>query len=374
MKPKVLYILPMYHRASFTNSTHLWELIQKAAEQLTLTVLIEQGESPTETSPVSKVALANSKFFLFRIIKRCVHLIHFGLKGGKVVYVHGSYLSLALAKVVMKLFGGKVLYWQCEKFEEYGQDIPTGKLGFLKWKILSDLPLKMTLKMTDYFVTGGQKVAERYSELFDVNPSRIRILPNSINLDRFEAKKRFTPSSHPHIVFVHWLSPRKGVYELPEIIHRILEEIPKAHFTIIGEGPLRKWLSEKIEKHKWKRQVYLSGKVDNKAIKSYLRKADLFIMPSRQEGFPRVLLEAMASGIPFVSTEVGCVSEMVDESQRVAIVERKNPESFADKTIQILKDVPLYKKLSTAGLKRVKQYEIKAVAEQFVSLITRIHP
>ncbi len=102
-------------------------------------------------------------------------------------------------------------------------------------------------------------------------------------------------------------------------------------FVIIGEGPERKNLENLIKKNQLKNTVFLTGTIDNAS--QYLKAFDLFVLPSRKEGLPYTILEAIAAGLPIVATDVGGVKELVADA-----ITPNDPKILAEKIIQTIKN------------------------------------
>jgi glycosyltransferase involved in cell wall biosynthesis len=181
-------------------------------------------------------------------------------------------------------------------------------------------------------VTGSQSIANRYIDVFNLRTTnhelRTKIVPNWVEYQPATPIK--LDKSRKHILFVHHLSPRKGTRELPEIIHQTAKQLPNAHFHIIGNGPDYQWLADQQLPN-----TTLYGNLPLTTVKQYLASCDLFIMPSRSEGFPRVILEAMTYGLPIVATDVGNVKEIVSKTNHPYISDN-NPHVFCDKIIKSL--------------------------------------
>jgi len=111
----------------------------------------------------------------------------------------------------------------------------------------------------------------------------------------------------------------------------ILIEAAKNHknlnFAIIGDGMEKKLLESLIKGHKLK-NIKLLGKKDEAS--KYLKAFDAFILPSRKEGFPYVLLEAMAAGLPIIATKVGGIEEMLSKYENKILVEKENPKELSE--------------------------------------------
>ena len=113
--------------------------------------------------------------------------------------------------------------------------------------------------------------------------------------------------------------------------------------------------------------VILLGKIPNKDIPGLMRISKLFFMPSEEEGFPRVLLESMAAGLPYVAFDIGGVREISTKEQQEYIVDDVASMNIGIK--EILSNQDIYNKLKQVNLEHVKQFDIKVVKNKFIELI-----
>jgi glycosyltransferase involved in cell wall biosynthesis len=162
-------------------------------------------------------------------------------------------------------------------------------------------------------------MGEYYANVVGVNSKKIKILYNDIDLSRFTPAKESENSAQDvvKLLMVHRLSPvRKTMFYLPYIIQELANKYPKLkfHLTIVGGGPEKKELEDSINRLKLASLITLSGPIPNKDIAVLYQKTDIFIQPSYNEGFPRVVLEAMASGLPIVATDAGGTHQIVGKS------------------------------------------------------------
>jgi glycosyltransferase involved in cell wall biosynthesis len=233
--------------------------------------------------------------------------------------------------------------------------------------------------MIDYLVTGTPIMAKYYSQNFGIGMEKIKVVPNSINLARFQPlngehrielmEELDISDSSKVVLFVHWLSERKGTHYLPEIIKKVVGKIPNVVFVVVGDGPCRDKLIQKINEVGVGEYTRITGGVPNAKIPQYYGLADLFIMPSTDEGFPRVLLEAMAMGVPFVANDVGGVKDILTERQLEFITPIGDVDAFSQRVVDILNNDKLRNNLKAEGFAKVTEFDKHAVAEMFAGIL-----
>ena len=134
---------------------------------------------------------------------------------------------------------------------------------------------------------------------------------------------------------------------------------------IAGEGPEEQSQKSKVKSQKLGDIIRFEGNVPARRVPLYMRAADVFFMPSDEEGFPHVLLEAMAAGTPFVAGNVGGVAEMIPEEMKKFLCSPNDVSCFAKHIRHFLYDQDdIAKRLSLF----VQRYDIEHVAQKFVLL------
>jgi len=374
---KVCFILPYFDLNASSNALHILSLVEHAAKDIIIDLYIEKSTSKPEVKNINHIWQENSNFLIFKVLKRFSLFLFLRMKGYKYFYVQGSYFSSMIASFICFFTHGKSYYWHCEKFVNYGKDVEKGLFNFLKWKFFHDLTLRLTLRLVNFLVTGSESIKKEYCKLFKIKNSKVKIVPNSIDLEKFKTessktecrKKLLIPINKKVILFVHWLSPRKGADLLPEIIKNVVIKRNDVLFLIVGSGPLKNHIKDKIKKNGNTKFILMSNEVQNSKMPIYYKASDVFILPSRQEGFPRVLIEAMACGTPFISTDVGGIPDIISSAQKKFMVKSNDVKIFSEKILNFLnsrnedRDV-----LINEGKKIVQNYKIENVKKQFLSL------
>jgi glycosyltransferase involved in cell wall biosynthesis len=135
-------------------------------------------------------------------------------------------------------------------------------------------------------------------------------------------------------------------------------------FLIFGNGPERKNIEKLIKNYNLK-NIFLLGEIKNAS--HYLKAFDFFILPSRYEGFPLVVLEAMWAQLPIIATKVGGVPEMIENKKEGILIESEKPEKAAKTIIQLIENQNLSQQIAEKAYQKVKGYFLleKMVEETF---------
>ena len=141
----------------------------------------------------------------------------------------------------------------------------------------------------------------------------------------------------------------KGLDYLIEAIHILnaQNQIQDAKLLLIGDGQERTNLEKKISDYGLKEKIVLLGQLPE-AFK-YMKAFDVFVLPSVKEGFPWVVLEAMAAKIPVITTSVGAVPEIIEDGKNGILIEPKNPEQIAEAIWYLLENERVRQELPLQG-------------------------
>jgi glycosyltransferase involved in cell wall biosynthesis len=131
---------------------------------------------------------------------------------------------------------------------------------------------------------------------------------------------------------------------------------PDATLTIAGSGPLADSLRALAESLGLPGAVIFAGRLDRDAMAQAYRNADIAINPSLVDNMPNSVLEALASGVPVVSTNVGGVPYIVNDGQTALLVPANSPEAMAEAILKLMDDAGLSEKLINNGLTEVQKY------------------
>lgn len=166
-------------------------------------------------------------------------------------------------------------------------------------------------------------------EKIGVSSDRCSVVYNWIDLHEYKLGK----AKHDtfNYLYVGWLIKDKGVYELVEAFKSASEENPSARLNIVGSGPEEDNLKDRVKKYNLTAKVNFHGWVKSDDVKPFYKDADALVLPSYGEGFPYVIVEAMASKTPVISTPVGGIPGVLRDNETVFFAEVGNAENLFNK-------------------------------------------
>jgi glycosyltransferase involved in cell wall biosynthesis len=167
-----------------------------------------------------------------------------------------------------------------------------------------------------------------------VDPVKIRVVPNGLDDAYLEqvvdgSDSRSSRGAGATVLYCGRLSPEKDPLCLMEAARLLFAKRPDVRLTFVGDGPLRPRIEELATAWKIADRVALVGEVRHDQIAQHMRQADVLCLPSLREGYPNVLLEALACGLPIVATNVGGVPEIVSDERLGILVPTGQPGELA---------------------------------------------
>lgn len=371
-KPKLVYILPEYDPATGSHFFHLYEFLKVIAMDFDLFLVIEKAKTFSPDLP-PPFYVQKFSFLPWRFLELLFSLAGARSRGYRHFYTHYSFLGGLASWLVARFSGGRAYYWNCGLPWLYCR-------GFFKEAVFRFI-LRHTL-----LVTGTEGLKRSYVWHYRLGKENVHVLPNWINLSRFQPGRdevgaadgvrnlrdrwNIAPGTKV-MLFLHRLSRRKGAHLLPEIIAEVTKHDKNVILVIAGRGPERKNLELRIKNHELEGYVQIVGEVPNREVQNYFKAADIFIMPSEEEGFPHVLLEAQALGVPYVASDVGGVREMTPPALYHFLAPSHDIPAFSEKIVELLSKDSLERlRLSQITTEWVKQYDIGEASKKFRGLFS----
>ena len=186
---------------------------------------------------------------------------------------------------------------------------------------------------------------------------------NPVDIQRFVQVKKTTHQAY-RVIAVGRLEYPKNHVILIDAFAKVVEKIPNAQLYILGDGSLRKQIKERIKHWKLQDHVILKGKVND--VENYLACSDVFVMCSDYEGLPLSILEAMAAGLPIVSTDVGGIKDIVTDNG--ILTHKGNVEELANALIQLGINPVLRKQYAMNSFANVAPFDTSLIANKYIDL------
>lgn len=170
--------------------------------------------------------------------------------------------------------------------------------------------------------------------------TQIARIPLGVNLEGFspipQARQKLGWSSdQKHILFVARLSPETGAAALLRAFPQVVERYPEAHVHLVGSGVEVQKLRRLAEELAVSEKVHWYGWIPLHNLATYYSAADVMVFPGTSGGTPRVMLQAMACGVPFVGSAIGGIVDHIDASRTGWLVPAGNIEQLADAITQV---------------------------------------
>jgi glycosyltransferase involved in cell wall biosynthesis len=174
-------------------------------------------------------------------------------------------------------------------------------------------------------------------EVLGLDKYQKKLLPNGSRYidESFAIKKRLNERKNI-IGFIGRLVREKGIFEFIEAIPQVLEKNNEVNFLIVGNGPLKSEIEILLEEKGLRSKVKISGWIPHDEIPNYLNKVNLLVLPTYTEGFPTIILEAMACGTPVLSTSSGGIDDIINDTESGFIMKNNSPSCISKNIIRAL--------------------------------------
>lgn len=201
--------------------------------------------------------------------------------------------------------------------------------------------------------------------------SNIQIICNGVDERAFTPKKD-KKSSGNYILYVGRLSYGKGIFDLLEASKQIIKYC-NIKILLVGKGELELKIKKRIFENNLENNVILKGHLENNELIEIYKKAKIFAFPSHYEGLPTALLEAMACGLPIVTTSVsGCV-DLIQDNYNGLLVPPKSPKKLSERIITLIKDDLLRERLGKNARKTVENnYTWDSIVDEIESVYKEV--
>ncbi len=224
---KLCYILPKFDLETDTHYFYLYDFINEVSKELNLSLIIEKSKSDISFfKDIKNIYIQKFSWKPLRCLENFILILWNRIRGYNNFYVHYSYIGAFNAGLISRLTKARAFYWNCG----------------MMWLFGKNKFLKVVLNMVNFLVTGVDALKEGYCHNYNISPDKIKIMPNWVDLDRFQnidtkafLNKYNLDNNKKYILFVHRLAKRKGAHYIVPVANGLKDL--DVEFLIAGDGP-----------------------------------------------------------------------------------------------------------------------------------------
>ena len=232
---------------------------------------------------------------------------------------------------------------------------------------------RLLVEQSDGIICCSNYMLDHIQHVLGAVKTKIRVIPNGVEASRFNNGRQPQPiptgvsEDRKTILYVGRIVREKGIFTLLDAFEKLRKQGKDVSLVFAGEGPLKEDLAKEVLRRKLNDRVKLAGFVDEKKLVSLYNSSDAFVLPSHYEPFGMVALEAMASRVPVVVSDVGGLSEIVEDGITGVKVPAYDPSALAEGILRVLEDRELSEQLKENAYRAVQErYRWDMIAEKTI--------
>ena len=338
----------------------------KKGHEIKIVTLFDQTPKKIDGIKIFKVK-ANYNLFttLIRQSRLFFTILH-AAKDVDLIYLQGPVVVGLATTIVAKILGKPVVIkfvgdiaWETafnrkktSKFLDEFLEFPEGG-GYIKFILQIQ---RFVFKNADMIITPSNYLKKILTTFYYIDSEKIKVIYNSIDLrayDKTVGKKFDDLDGYPVITTIARLVPWKCVNEIIEAVPKVIKKYPTTKLLIVGDGPEKENLEKSSVELGISNHVRFTGNVGRGKVIELLKKSDIFILNSRYEGLPHVVIEAMACKIPVIATNISGTKEVVVNEKTGMLIEAGNIEDLVKKIFFLLENEDIRKKLVEEAYKKI---------------------
>lgn len=198
----------------------------------------------------------------------------------------------------------------------------------------------------------------------------ILCIPNGIDTTIFRPPEKKISTDYVRLLYVGRVSFEKRLDILIEALAE-LKDLPW-RLNIIGDGPHLKTVKSLVEKNELGARVTFLGWIEREQLINYYQQADVFVFPSTSEGMPTVVLEAMACGLPVITTRIPGCEELVLHEINGLLIEPRNKVQLIQALTRLINDAEIRSKFSSNSVTRAETFNWEKISRAYYDLLLKI--
>jgi len=358
MEPHVICMVSTYTYPSFARGleTHVRKLSEKLADSGNHVVIV--SSTTTDYYPniseftVNVYGLQPFKEVIFSIKSIYKILNIYKVQNIDIIHFHGPPLFKFIGEIIARLTGKKVFYTMHGSFN-------TSIRIYLLMKLLNG---RVNI------ITVSNEIRTKLNHMMLTNS--LATIPTGITVSNFN-DSRPSPQGINTLIFVGCLRKDKGAHILIRSFSEVLQRYESTRLWIVGDGPDMKSLKQMSADLGIKDKIRFFGQVDLDDIPNLLSQATIFIFPSIAtsdsiEGTPTSILEAMASGLPIIASNIGGIPDVIANDVNGQLVEQNNSKELSEAIFNFIENPQKCYAMGRNNIEKAKEYDWSKVVEKIL--------
>src|SRR3989344_963064 len=302
----------------------------------------------------SKQLSVSNNFFLniLNSLKKITKLFYLlSVKNIDIVHINSSsylgFFEKQLFALISKLYRKKVVFQiHGGKFNEF----------YNSSSKISKLAIRTLFKSNDKIIVVGRYWFNFLSKI--VNTNKLEIVYNSVDPNKFKCSRKGRKRKNINVLSVGCLSKEKGTFDIINAIPIVIASKKNVSFNFIGRfenETVKKKLEYECQKSNIKKFVFLKGEIEHNKIKKEYCNSDIFILPSYYESFSLVLLEAMASGLPIITTNISALPELIKDNENGFLIEKGDYKKLAGYILELVNNKNLRNFMARKNISKIEE-------------------
>lgn len=251
-----------------------------------------------------------------------------------------------------------------------------------------DLTMRKIKSRADVIITISQFSKEEMIDLYDVKPEKIKVVYPAYDKEKYNNVETQNPLRQPadggaslqkynivkpYLFYVGRLERKKNILNIIRAYIQVKRQFPEMQLVLAGKGGnLYEEIRKIITEEKVDKEIILTGYVDSEYLPSLMREAALFLFPTIYEGFGLPIIEAMASGVPVVTSDLRPQREVAFGA--AALADPLNHRQIAHEIIEVLSNKKVREELIEKGLARAKEFSWEKTAREILKILNSNPP
>jgi glycosyltransferase involved in cell wall biosynthesis len=371
-QPKILMIITSFYPAIGGTQMQAFRLARALVKQgYQVSVLSEARQELARFEVIAGISLYREVYAapipfwggILYILSTILFLLRYR-RHYDIIHCHQIYLSILPCFLASRLLSKKLMV----KIACSGDYSDLSRLASLR----GGQVLTWTARQVDTVVAINEEAACEL-EAAGFAESQIVRIPNGVDLAAFHPATyaHKLPNETKYVIFVGQIVKRKGVRALVIAFGKICRDHPTAKLRLIGDGVMREEILTYAADHHFLDRIDYVGQVPD--VYPYLSQSSIFVLPSTAEGIANALLEAMACGLPIITTNIPGNRELIVDDLNGLLIEPNSVDALAESMHILLTDKALAERLGRqARLTVEKEYSLEAITDQYIETYQRL--